>query len=58
MAILFFVLLLSGVAIVYFGKLIGLLPTNTLFLIIAICVEIVGGLVIAVFGYLRLPRSD
>ena len=57
MAILFFVLLLSGVAVVYFGKLLGQLPMNTLILIIAVCVEIAGAIVIAVFGYFRTPRS-
>lgn len=58
MAILFFVLLLSGVAVVYFGKMLGQLPSNIIFFFIAVCVEIVGVLVIAVFGYLRLPRTD
>ncbi len=58
MAILFFILLLSGVALVYFGKMFGLVPANTLFLVIAVCAEIAGAIVIAVFGYLRLPRSE
>ena len=58
MAILFFILLLSGVAVVYFSKMLGQIPANTLFLVIAIGVEIVGVIVIAIFGHLRLPRSD
>ncbi len=58
MAILFFILLLSGVAVVYSGKMLGQIPTNPLFLVVAICVEIAGVLVIAVFGHLRLPKSD
>jgi glycerol uptake facilitator-like aquaporin len=55
MAILFFILLLSGVAVIYFSKLAGQSPTSTIFLVIAVCVEIAGVLVIAVFGYLRHP---
>lgn len=58
MAILFFILLLSGVAVIFFSKIIGQVPTSAVFFIAAICVEIVGVLVIAVFGYLRLPRTD
>ncbi len=57
MAILFFILLLSGVAVVFIGKLTGQIPLNPVFLVIAFCVEIAGISIIAVFGYLRLPRS-
>jgi len=58
MAILFFILLLSGVAVVYLGKILGQIPANPLFVFIAIGVEIVGAIIIAIFGSLRLPRSD
>lgn len=57
-AVLFFILLLSGIGLVFIGKITGQIEPTLLLLTIGVSVEIIGVLIVGLYAYFRFLRQS